>query len=162
MLVIGNGGAGVAGFLMYLANNPSLKDPTIVWNGGNSDVNFKSRSYLHGAITYEPHIEMKEGLTGLNGTPLPISINKLAMFIPVEDPLRMQAAFARLQETGEFSELASNTVHEKIMTAMWQAIDDSKLLEIKLPGSLWYASRYNHSAIREHDDAMIARVNSDI
>ena len=37
---------------------------------------------------------------------------------------------------------------------MWQSIDDCQLLDIPLPGSMWYASRYNHSAIGEHDNAM--------
>jgi hypothetical protein len=31
LLVIGNGGAGVAGFFMYLANDPRLVDVTIIW-----------------------------------------------------------------------------------------------------------------------------------
>lgn len=153
LLVIGNGGAGVAGFLMYLANHESLKDITIVWNGGNSDVNFKAAAYLHGAITYEPHIEMKEGLQGLNG-PLPCFINKLAMFIPVGDPLRLQPTFQRLEQNGQLSNTASGTIHEQIMIAMWQCVDDAKLLELGIPASLWYASRYNHSAIGEHDNAM--------
>ena len=153
LLVIGNGGAGVAGFLMFLANDPRLADVTIIWNGGNSDVNFKAVNYLHGAITYEPHIEMKEGLQGLDG-PLPVFINKLAMFIPVEDPLALQESFSELEEKGALDNITSGTVHEKIMKAMWRSVDDCKVLDVGLPGSLWYASRYNHSAIGEHDNAM--------
>lgn len=153
LLVIGNGGAGVAGFLMHLANHPSLQDITIIWNGGNSDVNFKAAGYLHGAITYEPHIEIQEGLQGLNG-PLPCFINKLAMFIPADDPLRLQSTFQRLEQNEELSNTASGTIHEQIMIAMWQCVDDAKLLDMGIPGSLWYASRYNHSAIGEHDNAM--------
>ena len=153
LLVIGNGGAGVAGFFMYLANDPRLVDVTIIWNGGNSDVNFKAVDYLHGAITYEPHIEMKYGLQGLNG-PLPVFINKLAMFVPRDDPLGLQETFKNLESEGKLDSVSSGTVHEKIMKAMWQCVDDCNLLDVGLPGSLWYASRYNHSAIGEHDNAM--------
>lgn len=154
LLVIGNGGAGVAGFLMYLANEPPLREITIVWNGGNSDVNFKSMEYLHGAITYEPHIEMKLGLTALNGQSLPVFINKLALCIPNRDPLRLQQTFNAMQIRGDMANMYTNTPHEKIMAALWRCAEDSGLMSLPTPSSFWYASRYNHSAIGEHDNAM--------
>lgn len=156
LLVIGNGGAGVAGFLVYLANEPGLREITIVWNGGNSDVNFKAMAYLHGAITYEPHIEMKMGLTALNGRPLPVFINKLALCIPQGDPLRLQSTFREMEMRGDLdaANMYTNATHEKIMAALWKCADDAGLMSLPTPDSFWYGSRYNHSAIGEHDNAM--------
>lgn len=155
LLVIGNGGAGVAGYLAYMANHPLLVKVVIIWHEGSSATQFQYMDYLHGAMTYEPHIELQKGLASLDGGASKlIFVNKLALFIPKDDPLDIVATYRRLEGAQAFS--TTSTVHEKIMTAFWAAIEDHDLRTLEPPTTIWYASRFNHSAIGEHDYAMWA------
>jgi len=55
LFIIGNGGAGIAGLIAFVANKNL--DYLFVWSADHSLPNFRFRRTLHAAITYEPNIE---------------------------------------------------------------------------------------------------------
>lgn len=146
--IIGNGGAGVAGFVYLLANEPELNDITLIWHGGNSDVNFKYSFALNIGLTYEPHIE-QEFIKKLGGDPKKdiqtLFINKLKIFIPDGDPLKLRYRVSKSKK--------KNDSHAIIGESLVESFMHGHTIRKKAIGR--YASRYNHSAIGEHDKILM-------
>lgn len=146
--IIGNGGAGVAGFVYLLANEPELNDMTLIWHGGNSDVNFKYSFALNIGLTYEPHIE-QEFIKKLGGDPKKdiktLFINKLKIFIPDGDPLKLRYRVGKSKKKDDSHAIIGESLVESFM--------HGHTIRKKAIGR--YASRYNHSAIGEHDKMLM-------
>lgn len=147
--IIGNGGAGVAGFVQLLAHEPEFHNYILIWHGGNSDVNFKHASALHMSITYEPHIEQAFVVAhgGQAEDVKTIFINKLKLYIPDDDPLNL------VRNWNKHCKGKPMSPHLSLGLALFaSAINKHGTLRDKAFGR--YASRYNHSSIGEHDKMM--------
>lgn len=151
LCIIGNGGAGVSGLVYMIANQTELLDLTLVWHGGNSDVNFKNAFALHIGLTYEPHIERRfvRELGGNVDDIRTVFVNNLRLFIPKGDPLDVRTFVRTCRDAGTDG-------HGCIGRAIVQHLTRTSDSEIQHV----YASRTNHSAIGEHDRIIFTRAAS--
>lgn len=169
IIIIGNGGAGAMGMIQHFANsnNPFFKDKILIWHFGNSNENMLLSHFLHIGITYEPNIEKlyikkeiekynadKEKVNKSHST---IFINKLAIYVPRRDKLGFRNTF-------ETNKIMFNTKkwnsHEQIFfclfdKAITEFLDVNKKKNISQKYKEAYVSRYDHSAIGEHDRMML-------
>ena len=79
LFIIGNGGAGIAGLIAFVANKNL--DYLFVWSADHSLPNFRFRRTLHAAITYEPNIEaylsLKRTAGGEDVQPYILTVNNI-------------------------------------------------------------------------------------
>lgn len=139
LVIVGNGGAGGCGLFKVLANLPAMAGYLVVWHGGDSDENFEHAYAMHAALTYEPHMELaflaREGGKTRTATPETVMVNHLVL---VPGDARFRTFFRRLRFP------SSSSAHTQLGYALVRWAYEH-------PRSFVYLSRYNHSAVGEHD-----------
>jgi hypothetical protein len=135
LVIVGNGGHGGCGVIKLLAT--LMPDHTVCWHGGDSDVNMENMFAMHAAITYEPHMELKlyQEHKGTMEMPRTIWVNYLGLCCPDPDAGR---AYAKMRFPRSWNE------YERLGFFLYQWAHAH-------PKTFLYVSRYNHSAIGEHD-----------
>lgn len=134
VVLIANGGAGVAGLMGHLAkaynSDPNREPLAVAWLSNDSDVNLQLAQTANPPdliVTYKP--EYERSLPGIT----PMFNDHFAVLCPTDGP------FA-LEQTHE-SELGGIDMFEQIIK---RSIND-------FPGTLTYASRYDESAMGAKD-----------
>lgn len=144
-LVIGNGGAGMAGMLEHWAKRYNAENPdrplTIVWRGGHSKMNIDqiNNRYLDVGLTYDPMFEVPLLKQGLIHPPNHIFYDQMSILLPPgKDPLGVRQA----------------NVGDSPQATMDYMMRKSLLEDGVEPDDIVYFSRYNASAMGEKDQMM--------
>lgn len=155
LIIIGNGGSAGCGLLLKVANMASMMDYTIVWHGGDSDENFEHSYAMHAGITYEPHrelqfLELNKDTTDIKteATMATVFVNQLSLVYP--KTINFEEYYKSL--CTDVTAWKTWNTHERYGYALvrWVLSDGKRLSH----GKFGYISRYNHSAIGEHDRIM--------
>jgi hypothetical protein len=169
IIIIGNGGAGAMGMIQHFANSSEqfFKDNILIWHFGNSNENMLLSHFLHIGITYEPNIEkmyLNREIKHYNANKdevynayTTIFIDKLAIYIPKRDKLGFRKTFKN--KNTMFKDRCWNS-YERIFfflfdKAIKEFLDNKTEKSILQKYKEAYVSRYDHSAIGEHDIIII-------
>lgn len=145
-VVIGNGGAGAAGFIKHLANEYAKENRghpvNVVWRASHSWQNFDNMDTIDAAITYEPHDEKRLAADGRIENLRHLFLNHFEIAAApkdVFDVAKLKGADAR-------------DIMEHIIT-------EALLADTRGGGRfrIYYLSRYNHSAMGERDQYLFYR-----
>ena len=181
VLIIGNGGAGLAGMIEYAA---SMNDDYLfIWSADHSLPNFKFHKTLHAAITYEPNIEIYMEKKKKIHEPQNIFVNSFHLVLPEEDFLEVKPIIKYIVDICK--EIKGTAIRTPIQTEFetyfeFVFISGGKLVinyrkivgfafiyrffetaskvyktecngECLIKWKQCFASRYNHSAMGEND-----------